>query len=280
MIRKRDKFLKTRVISAVVLISITLACVFISPVTRVIFFAAAGILCAYELSRNLEKLEVGCAAGVMYVYLAAQAVLTLIDRFTGVEIGLFWYMVLFACAVYFALFAGILRKDVSGKGALGTVFGLAYPCFQFSMIMVICVSDIWLQTLAVACLSTWVCDSFALFGGKRFGKHKIAPSVSPNKTVEGCICGAISSVVTGVIVYYLSQFWLPIPFWLCVVTALLASTMGQIGDLAESLVKRMIGVKDFSNLIPGHGGMFDRADSLLFSIPTAYLCLIVAGMIV
>ena len=124
-----------------------------------------------------------------------------------------------------------------------------------------------------------MCDSFALFGGKRFGKHKIAPSVSPNKTVEGCICGAISSVVTGVIVYYLSQLWLPIPFWLCVVTALLASTMGQIGDLAESLVKRMIGVKDFSNLIPGHGGMFDRADSLLFSIPTAYLCLIVAGMI-
>ena len=158
-----------------VLISITLACVFLSPVTRVIFFAAAGILCAYELSRNLEKLEVGCAAGVMYAYLAAQAVLTLIDRFTGVEIGLFWYMVLFACAVYFALFSGILRKDVAGKGALGTVFGLAYPCFQFSMIMVICVSDIWLQTLAVACLSTWVCDSFALFGGKRFGKHKIAP---------------------------------------------------------------------------------------------------------
>ncbi len=71
-----------------VLISITLACVFLSPVPRVIFFAAAGILCAYELSRNLEK-EVGCAAGVMYVYLAAQAVLTLIDRFTGVEIGLF-----------------------------------------------------------------------------------------------------------------------------------------------------------------------------------------------
>ena len=272
--------MKTRVISAIVLIVISFACVFLSPVTRVLFFAAAGILCAYELSRNLEKLQVGCAAGVMYGYLAVQAVVTLVDFFTPLEIGLFWYMVLFACAIYLALFSGILRKDVSGQGALGTVFGLAYPCFQFAMLMVISLSDIWLQTFAIACLSTWVCDSFALFGGKRFGKHKIAPSVSPNKTVEGCICGAISSVVTGVIVYYLSQLWLPIPFWLCVVTALLASTMGQIGDLAESLVKRMIGVKDFSNLIPGHGGMFDRADSLLFSIPTAYLCLIVAGMIV
>ena len=262
-----------------VLISITLACVFLSPVTRVIFFAAAGILCAYELSRNLEKLEVGCAAGVMYVYLAAQAALTLIDRFTGVEIGLFWYMVLFACAVYFALFSGILRKDVAGKGALGTVFGLAYPCFQFSMIMVICVSDNWLQTLAVACLSTWVCDSFALFGGKRFGKHKLSPEVSPNKTVEGSVCGAISAVVAGIILFFVLKQWFNVNILGCTLTALICSSFGQVGDLAASLIKRMAGLKDYSNLIPGHGGVMDRVDSLLFSIPSAYFCLLIAGII-
>ena len=141
--------------------------------------------------------------------------------------------------------------------------------------MVISVSDIWLQTLALACFSTWICDSFALFGGKWFGKHKVAPSVSPNKTVEGCVCGALSSIITGLILYFVFRLSSPIPLWLCLVTCFVASTMGQIGDLAESLLKRMIGVKDFSNLIPGHGGMFDSADSLIFAIPTAYIFLTV-----
>ena len=158
-----------------------------------------------------------------------------------------------------------------------TVAGLAYPGFLFGLLMMISVSGIWLETFALGCLSTWVCDSFALFGGTRFGKHKLAPLVSPNKTIEGCLCGALSSVAAGALIYIIGIF--PgISIWICMITAFVASTLGQIGDLAESLIKRMIGIKDFSNLIPGHGGMFDRADSLLFSIPTAYLCLNLAGI--
>ena len=144
--------------------------------------------------------------------------------------------------------------------------------------MSISVSDIWLQTLVLACAATWICDSFALFGGMLFGKHKVAPAVSPNKTVEGCVCGALFSMAAGVLVYFIFRSPYPMPLWLCVVTSLAASTMGQIGDLAESLMKRMIGIKDFSNLIPGHGGMFDRADSLLFSIPSTYFILHIAGI--
>ena len=133
--------------------------------------------------------------------------------------------------------------------------------------------------VVLAAFSTWLCDAFALFGGMAFGKHKLAPSVSPKKTVEGCICGAIAGALTGVALYFIPFACKDIPLWLCVLTCFIASSMGQIGDLAESLVKRMIGIKDFSALIPGHGGLFDRADSLLFSIPTAYLCLFVFGYI-
>ena len=275
--------MRTRVLSAIVMLIITLTCILLSPVTRVLFFAAVGILCAYELSVNLEKLNIRCTLWVMITYLVAQALLTILDA------GLFAYSVCFIAGVYLALLSGILRKTVSGNGALDTVAGLAYPCLLFSALMVIGTSDIWFETFVLAMLSTWICDTFAMLGGMRFGKHKLAPAVSPNKTWEGAICGAVSSVFTGILVWglgllcadlpWLGSLYSPLPLAVCVVTAVLASSLGQIGDLAESLIKRMIGVKDFSNLIPGHGGMFDRANSLLFAIPTAYFCIRVASMI-
>ena len=271
--------MKTRVISAVVLLAITFTCVLVSPVTRILFFAVVAGLCAYEFSKNVEKLEARCTLWVMFVYIAAQAALVILqDVYAVFDTGMLAYSALFVFCVYLALFSGVIHKEVSGKGALFTLAGLTYPCVLFGTIMVISVSRIWAFTLILACLSTWVCDSFAMFGGKWFGKHKVAPLVSPTKTVEGCVTGAVSSLFVGLIVYFIFKDQHTLSVWLCMGTAFLASTMGQIGDLAESLLKRMIGVKDFSNLIPGHGGMFDRADSLLFSIPTAYLCLLLANI--
>ena len=265
--------MKKRVISAVVMLVVAFTCVLLSPVSRIIFFAVAGALCAYEYSKNVEKLDAACTLWVMFTYFVLHALCVFLKA------DMLVYVAVFIFCLYLALFSGVIHKKVGGKGALFTLAGLCYPCLLFAVIMSISVCDIWMETLILACLSTWVCDSFALFGGMLFGKHKVAPAVSPNKTVEGCICGALSSIITGVLVYYLFFCFIsPLPLWLCVVTALVSSTMGQIGDLAESLMKRMIGIKDFSNLIPGHGGMFDRADSLLFSIPTAYFCLHLAGL--
>ena len=150
---------------------------------------------------------------------------------------------------------------------------------QFAVIMAICVGEFWLETLILAFFSTWICDCFALLGGMKFGKTKIAPEISPHKTVEGSICGAAASLVAGALAWllgrafggsFLSNSYRLIPLWGCLVISLASSTAGQLGDLAESLIKRMIGIKDFSNIIPGHGGMLDRADSLLFSIPLTY----------
>lgn len=274
--------MKNRVVYGAMLIVIMTGCVFLSPITRILFFTAAGGLCAWEYSRQMEKTQSRVSLGVMIFYLILHAFLVLTNA------GITAYCTAFIGCVYLALLAGIVMDKVRGRGALDTLAGLSYPCLLLAVIMVISVSDIWLETLVIACLSTWVCDTAAFLGGQRFGKHKLDEAISPNKTVEGVVFGVASSLLVGVFVYYLGiwcqrahyvgQLYTAVPLWLCVVTSLIASTFGQIGDLAESLVKRMLGIKDFSDLIPGHGGMFDRADSLLFSIPAAYLCLRLAGL--
>ena len=258
-------------ISAVVLLVIVISCVSISFWTRVLLFAVAGLLCSYEYSRGLENINVYCAAWVMYVYIVTQAILALLHA------GAVRYIACFTGGIFLAMFSGIVHRKVSGTGAIYTVAGLAYPGVVFGVLMMISVGSIWKETLIVGAVSCWACDCFALFGGIRFGKHKLAPHVSPNKSVEGCFCGAAAALAFGFLMWLLRIF--PhISLSLYLVTALVSSSLGQIGDLAESLLKRMLGIKDFSDLIPGHGGVFDRSDSLMFAIPSAYICLHLAGI--
>ena len=117
----------------------------------------------------------------------------------------------------------------------------------------------------------WGTDVLAYFVGKYFGTHKFS-KISPNKTIEGCIGGTIGSAVL-ILIYTIicnNVFNLNINYIAITFMAIILSIIGQIGDLAASSIKRYVGIKDFSHLIPGHGGMLDRIDSLIFIAPFAY----------
>jgi phosphatidate cytidylyltransferase len=113
----------------------------------------------------------------------------------------------------------------------------------------------------------WVGDSAAYYGGRALGRHLLAPRVSPKKTVEGALAGLLGSVIVGVIggKWVLDQEWIRL-----IVLSALTAVAGQIGDLAESVLKRSAGVKDSSSILPGHGGILDRLDSLFFAAPVFY----------
>jgi phosphatidate cytidylyltransferase len=113
----------------------------------------------------------------------------------------------------------------------------------------------------------WMGDTAAYYGGRAMGRHLLAPRVSPKKTVEGAISGLIGSIIVGVAggTWFFHEPW-PGLIWISMATAI----AGQAGDLAESVLKRSAGVKDSSSLMPGHGGILDRLDSLFFAIPIFY----------
>lgn len=117
-------------------------------------------------------------------------------------------------------------------------------------------------------ISIWTCDTFAYFVGRGVGKHRLASAISPGKTVEGAVAGVVGAILMAYIAQesFLSSF----SFRELLPLALIVGIIGQIGDLVESLLKRAAGVKDSSKIIPGHGGVLDRFDSLIFVAPWVY----------
>ncbi len=116
-------------------------------------------------------------------------------------------------------------------------------------------------------IGTWASDTFAYFTGSLIGSHKLCPSISPNKTVEGFLGSVAGTTVT---VASLGHFFFAFPLFEMSVLGLLISIFATLGDLVESVIKRYTGIKDSGNLIPGHGGVLDRFDSVLYTAPLVY----------
>jgi phosphatidate cytidylyltransferase len=126
--------------------------------------------------------------------------------------------------------------------------------------------------------SIWICDSAAFFVGKPFGRHKIAESVSPNKSWEGGIAGLVAAIAAWLVARAFIGGFEEVSVSTAIAMGIIVGVFGQIGDFAESMLKRDAGVKDSSTLIPGHGGVLDRIDSILFVAPLTYLYLQLFGI--
>lgn len=163
-----------------------------------------------------------------------------------------------------------------------TLFGFIYVSVFFGNIILVNQMESGNYLIWLIFISSWLCDTGAYYAGRFLGKHKLAPKVSPNKTIEGAIGGLISSCLAcGIFGIFISNINVNINinvihFFLI---GLICGVFCQLGDLMASSIKRYVGVKDFSNLIPGHGGILDRFDSILFaSVVVYYYMSFVLGM--
>ena len=194
----------------------------------------------------------------------------------------FWgegsFVIFLLSAVYLASLLYILKGKTEGttSGLSWSLFALFYVAGLFSFLILLRelpqsvgldykIGGLWIVYLLI-CI--WSCDTFAYFIGAPLGKHKLSPRVSPNKTVEGFVGGILGAVATAFLFRYV--FFTSADLKHLLAISILVGLVGQMGDLAESLFKRDAKLKDISNIIPGHGGILDRFDSLLFVSPVVY----------
>ncbi len=166
------------------------------------------------------------------------------------------------------LFHGKNTFSDSALCFLGTV----YISVFFMHIILVRQSEFGKILIWMLFISAWATDTFAYFAGKGFGKHKLCPSISPKKTVEGSVGGILGCIVAILIYSYIcgSYVGCGINYVNAIIYAIASSVVSQFGDLAASCIKREHGAKDYGNLIPGHGGILDRFDSTLLIAPMAY----------
>ena len=245
----------SRVVTALALIPAVCWVIFAAPFAVFwLVVAALALLCYREFSRLAARhglLTMPLAGGVVGLLWLAQlgrnmAYLPVLAAMAGLAL---------------ALRAEDLRQSL-GSGA-AFVLGIFYIFGAWSTALDLRAENVHWLFFAVAL--NWVGDISAFYAGRAFGRHKLAPRVSPAKSWEGAIASTLASLVLGVL--YLGWALPEVPLWLRLLAAAGGNIAGQIGDLAESALKRGAGVKDSGHMLPGHGGWLDRLDSTLFSMP-------------
>jgi phosphatidate cytidylyltransferase len=170
-------------------------------------------------------------------------------------------------AVVLSLIGLLGRRQIEGvlTGWVWTIAGILYVGWLLSHLVALRGLDNGQNWVFFVLYVTWVSDSAAFLIGRRFGRHKLAPHISPGKTWEGTIAGLGGAILMSILFFMPTYYQLPLTNWQVILLGILVSIFGQVGDLVESLLKRNMGVKDSGRLMPGHGGVLDRIDSLIFA---------------
>ena len=254
--------MKTRVITAIAALIVFLPLLFLGGDYFKYTTFALGVMAMYEIVRmtfketNIVILGLSSLAGVV-LYLHNEI------------LSLSQY------SIVYIIIIGMLGSVV-GTGHRIKLVEIGSIIFVTAYIFVGFYSLYMLRSLSLfhvgyLLLTIWFTDSFAYIGGMKFGKNKLSPHISPNKSIEGSVIGSLSSIIIAVVFYFTTNIFTNLI--LAIVITLVISVIGQFGDLIESAYKREYGVKDSSNLLPGHGGIFDRFDSVILSAPCLVLLL-------
>jgi phosphatidate cytidylyltransferase len=254
--------LRTRVLSALIMIPIVAVAVYLGGLWLFALMAVALFLAAWEYNDMMRKGDFSPERIPMFLALFSMLIMAQWELDAHMPLVL---TALFIVTLSWQLFL-IGRRTPTADWALALAMGLYLGWMGGHFLRTRALPDNGLAWLMVALVTVWISDSGAYFVGTTLGRHKLAPRLSPKKTWEGIAGGWIGAEVTAV----LMGQWVGLSVAQGLIVGLVVSVLAPFGDLSISMMKRQVGVKDSGNLIPGHGGMLDRIDSLLFVVPAVY----------
>ena len=248
--------LRKRILLSVLFIPILLAALWLGGIPLILMFALINVLGGLELVVMLRNKGIGIPFLLLLPSLALYLALVLIR---GMDVPLIWL------AFLTTIVTGLVKWDPERTmpSMIASIFTFLYIAVIPSLIVRIGLDYIGQPILLTLVIAIWIVDSVAYFVGMSIGKHRNVTPVSPRKSWEGFIAGALAPFVIVIIFYYAGFRPLRLSYMMMIASA--AGVIGQIGDLAESMLKRFAGVKDSSRIIPGHGGILDRTDSMLLA---------------
>jgi phosphatidate cytidylyltransferase len=252
--------MKTRILSAFIMLPL-MAVIYFGGLWLVATCFAIGILGVREFFKGFESLEIKPSFPIAVVSTIGLYGIFLLDGKTE------WFLCWGFLSVLLSLLYLFDIEKRKLEDAMATITGIFYVVyFSFHVVLVENTGNasilVWLIVL-----SAFGSDVMAYFTGMAIGRHKLCPKISPKKTIEGAIGGVLGSILfCGVFGFYFANQY----FFHCLAIGAIGATISQCGDLTASIFKRKMGIKDYGNLIPGHGGILDRFDSVLFTAPAIY----------
>lgn len=280
--------MKTRLLTAAVGIPLALAVLIASVYFPTVLYAALFALCMIGIFEALRAAGAN-KARIIYVPCFVYGAIVMASPFFGSAANMFGAVSAMSLAYLFVMFAILLRKhsvlriETLCTAMVLTMF-VSFPFMTVELIFSTMLKNAdgtpsyanGIALVSYCLILAWVADGGAYFVGRAFGKHKLAPVISPNKTIEGSVGGFITSMIISLAAAYIYSDVLnyidgELNIFNLVIISAACILMSMFGDISFSAIKRQYGVKDFGNLLPGHGGVLDRFDSVLFVCPTFYL---------
>lgn len=266
--------MKTRVITGIGIILVAIVLVSLAPFTPIycIGIAALSVMASFELLRVFGVHNEWHISAPAYILSAA---FPFAAYFVGEERAKFILImgsILFSFLIYLLGVAVFSHKKIKFVLVAAVYMAIIYVIVSFTSLSLIMYVNKGIYYLGIIIISSWGCDAGAYFIGCKFGKHKLIPDVSPNKSVEGAIGGIAVSVALNLLYGFIVKICggAEINYFALAILGLVLSVVAMVGDLIASLIKREYGIKDYSNVLPGHGGIVDRFDSV-FPIATFLL---------